>query len=212
MTAQIGDIYKYRNQEYTIVAFSSPIWFDPQNFGLEPNMSSTACWRGYWCEYVIGDGVLLLQNLYLYNADNKYPPFYGVEVSPQEFENYEYYTLNDGKIRKDIRPAHFGHRVYRDVNMLIPYTGKILLGNGFMNEYYIHMGFQQGWAYENLIELSFEKGVLSECNDLSHIAKAQRKIIDLQKEDPLYPDGGNIPQFVEDSFSLDYINKVWWLK
>lgn len=31
MTAQIGDIYKYKNKEYSIVAMSSPINFKPED-------------------------------------------------------------------------------------------------------------------------------------------------------------------------------------
>ena len=62
MTAQIGDKYKYQKQEFTIVALSSRMLFDPKDFGLEPNSRSTACWRGYWCEYDITDEELLLKN------------------------------------------------------------------------------------------------------------------------------------------------------
>ena len=108
--------------------------------------------------------------------------------------------------------AHFGHRVYKDVNMPIPYTGKILLGDGFMQEYYIHMGFQRGWAYKKLIELVFEEGILLECNDLSHIAKAQREAMAQGNINPRRPGGDNIPKFVEDSFSLDYADKAWWME
>lgn len=211
MTAQIGDIYKYEKKEFTIVALSSAMLFDPKNFGMEPHPSSTACYRGYWCEYSIENDELLLKDLYLFNSDGKYPPLNGVEVSPQEFKEYECYKGNNKKSEKVTMPAYFGHRVYRDVNMPIPYTGKILLGDGFMREYYIHMGFQRGWAYKKLIELVFEEGILVECNDLSHIAKAQREAMKKDDADPHHPDGGNIPKFVEDSFSLDYADKAWWM-
>lgn len=206
MTAQIGDIYKFKGKEFKIVALSSAILFDPKNFGLEPHASSTACWRGYWCEYAIDNDELLLKNLYLFNEDDRYPPFNGVEVSPPEFKEYE---CNGGK--KVTTEAHFGHRVYRDVNMPIPYTGKLLLGDGFLQEYYIHMGFQRGWAYKQLIELIFEGGLLLGCNDLSHIAQAQRDAIKQSNIDPRRPGGDNIRKFVADSFSLDYADKAWWI-
>lgn len=206
MTAQIGDIYKFKGKEFKIVALSSAILFDPKNFGLEPHASSTACWRGYWCEYAIDNDELLLKNLYLFNEDDRYPPFNGVEVSPPEFKEYE---CNGGK--KVTTEAHFGHRVYRDVNMPIPYTGKILLGDGFLQEYYIHMGFQRGWAYKQLIELIFEGGLLLGCNDLSHIAQAQRDAMKQSNIDPRRPGGDNIRKFVADSFSPDYADKAWWI-
>ncbi len=210
MTAQIGDIYKYQKKDYSVVALSSPNLFDPKNYGLEPHPSSTACYRGYWCEYAIDDGELILKDLYLFNKDENYPPLNGIEVSPQEFREYEGYVGSNKKPKKIIRPAYFGHQVYRDINLLIPYTGKILLGDGFMQKYYIHMGFQRAWAYKELIELVFEEGLLIECNDLSYIAKAQREAMEKQKKDPRYPHDGNILKFVEDSFSLDYSEKVWW--
>ena len=212
MTAQIGDIYKYQKKKFTIVASTSTMPFNPRNFGLEPHTSSTACWRGYWCEYSIENDELLLKNLYLFNSEGKYPTFNGVDISPQEFEEYEYFTLTDEAIKKGVRPAHHGHRVYKDANLPIPYTGKILLGNGFMRGYYVHMGFQRGWAYKTLIELVFEEGRLTEYNDFSHIAKEQRKAMKEANIDPHRPDGGNIPKFVRDSFSLDYTDKAWWIE
>ena len=153
MTAQIGDIYKYRKNEFTIVALSNALHFNPKEYGLEPHVRSTACWRGYWCEYNITDDGLFLQNLYLFNSEGNYPPLNGIEVSPQEFKEYDCYNFKKKKSEKVTRPLYMGHRVYKNVNMLIPYTGKILLGDGFLQEYYIHMGFQRGWAYQKLIEL-----------------------------------------------------------
>lgn len=207
MTAQIGDIYKYKKKEFTVVALSSVMLFDPKNYGMEPHASSTACWRGYWCEYAIEEFELLLKDLYLYNSDDKYPPLNGVEVSLPEFKEYK---CQGGK--KIIMKAHFGHRVYKDVNIPIPYTGKILLGDGFMREYYIHMGFQRGWAYKKLIELVFEEGILLECNDLSHIAKAQREAMVQGNINPQRPDVDILSKFVDDSFSLDYADKAWWME
>lgn len=212
MTAQIGDIYKYRKNKFTIVALSNAIQFNPKDYGLEPHASSTACWRGYWCEYNITDDGLFLQNLYLFNSEGNYPPLNGIEVSPQEFKEYDCYNFKKKKSEKVTRPLHMGHRIYKNVNMPVPYTGKILLGDGFLQEYYIHMGFQRGWAYQKLIELIFEEGILLECNDLSHIAKAQRENIKNQGKDTRYPDDSNIPKFVNESFSLDYADKAWWME
>ena len=47
MTAQIGDIYKYGEKTYTIVAVSDAFPFNPKDYGLEAHPSSTACYRGY---------------------------------------------------------------------------------------------------------------------------------------------------------------------
>ena len=175
MTAQIEDTCMYERHNYKILALSSKMLFKPQDYGMEPHMRTTSCWRGYWCEYIISDGELLLGNLYFHNSHGDYPPFNGVEVSPPEFKEVVSYCQNVEKPEMDTIPAHSGHRIYKEVNIQIPYTGKILLGDGFMREYMFNRGFQRRWAYEKLIELVFEKGVLLDCNDLSHIAKARRE-------------------------------------
>ena len=46
MIAQIGDIYKFEDKNYDIVAFSSPIEFDPTTYGITPAALQTACWAG----------------------------------------------------------------------------------------------------------------------------------------------------------------------
>ena len=212
MTAQIGDIYNYDNNDYRIVALSSVMLFKPQDYGMEPHGSCTACWRGYWCEYDVSNDELFLKNLYFHNEDNNYPSLNGVEASPKEFIEVEGRRGLRKKLEKFTIPAHYGHRVYRDVNLSIPYTGKILLGDGFIREYYIHMGFQRAWAYEKLIELVFEEGILLECNDYSHIAKQQREIMKEQGVNPQSPKISDLEKFVEDSFSLDYSDKAWWLE
>ena len=68
-----------------------------------------------------------------------------------------------------------GHRVYNDLNVGINYTGKILLGDGYMPEYYIHAGFQRAWAYKVLKEFVFENGILVKINDYSDIVEAIRE-------------------------------------
>ena len=208
MTAQIGDIYKHKNEEYSIVALSAPLSFNPKNYGLEPQPSSTACYRGYWCDYDITDDGLFLENLYLFNGDGNYPDFLGKSISPVKYQECDCYR-GKKKTRKKI-PRFMGHRVYENVQLLIPYTGKILLGKDFLREYYIHMGYQRPFAYKTLKEFIFEDGIPLDIIDHSETAEKLRESINLK--DPTWELGtGSIPQFVEDSFSLDYKTKAWWL-
>lgn len=214
MTAQISDKYFYNGKEYCIVALSKTIGFNPEDYGLEPHTSSSACWRGYWCEYSIEDNHLMLKSLFLYNRDGNYPEFAGKTVIPEEYEKV--LVCRRGEEGEWIEsyedePTYFEHRKYEDVDLILPYTGKILLGNGFIQDYYIHMGFQNGWAYEELIELVFEEGLLTENNDYSDIAKQQREYIDRTNSDPSHPDVDDIMGFVTNCFSLDYREKTWWL-
>lgn len=194
MTAQIHDIYMHNRKKYVLVALSSGKPFEPRNYGLEPHPRCTACWRGHWCEYSITQQGLFLQKLHMFNKDENYPPLNGREVSPQEYE-------------EDI----FGLRLYKNLNMRIPYTGKILLGDGLMGNYTVNMGYHNGWAYREMMEFVLEDGWLMECNDLSQLAEAQREKINRMNIDFRYPNGISTEEFVETSFSLDYADKAWWL-
>ena len=48
------------------------------------------------------------------------------------------------------------------------------MGDDFLSDYYIHMGFQQPWAYQKLIDLVFENGKLIKTLDQSHVAEGLR--------------------------------------
>ena len=212
MTAQIPDTYRYKSKVYDIVAMTNPMGFDPRDYGLEPHSSCTACWRGYWCEYVIKYGKLIMERLLLFNQDDNYPDFNGVHVSPQEYKEIEYREFFDegGKIKKKTIPDNWGHRTY-NANMKMDYTGKIVLGKGFLDEFYIHMGFQRPWAYNDLKEFDFKDGKLISVTDHSAFAEKLREKI---REDPEEFDHTlrrTIPTFIDESFSLDAAIKAWWI-
>lgn len=213
MTAQVEDCYKHRRKRYSLVAITDEMKFDPKEYGIVPMYRCTACWRGYWCEYNVTAKGLFLQNLYINSEDGEYPPINGVNVSEMEYRDCMSVSIKDGKIVQtpSKTPAHMGHREYKNLNIPMKYTGKVLLGNGFLREYYIHMGFQRSWAYTELIEFEFKDGKLINKSDHSEIAAKLRGILDASKVDRSHPEGGNIPLFVEDSFSLDYSVKAWWM-
>ena len=91
------------------------------------------------------------------------------------------------------------------------YTGKILIGKDFINEYYIHMGYQRAWAYEVLEEVIFDKGKLIKTVDHSEMAKKLR--LDLEnKVERFQKTNDNLRLFVEESFSLEMKDKAWWIE
>lgn len=193
MTAQIGDKYTFNGENYTIVAMSESVRFNPRQFGIMPASACTACWAGYWCCYNVTEDGLFLNDLYINSFDNTYPPIN--DVLPLVDERSGEYV------------DYMGHHVYKDLNLKVKYTGKILLGGNFISRYYIHMGFQRAWAYEELKELVFEDGTLVEVNDQSHIAAEIREKLNGNKDFPSH----SVKDFVDDSFSLDYKKKAWWL-
>ncbi len=57
--------------------------------------------------------------------------------------------------------------VYRNCTDPVPFTGGILLADGFIQELYTHMGFHPAWKYREVHELIFDKGILTEAHDRS---------------------------------------------
>lgn len=196
MSAQMGGTFKYRGIDYSVVAMSNPLVFDPKEYGITPTAVGSACWAGFWCEYNITEEGIYLDNLYIHSMNDYYPEIAG--VSP---------WLNE---KKGKYVEYMGHRLYKGINIKMPYTGKLLVGSELMPKYYIHMGYQRAWAYKVLTEFVFEDGVLLEVNDQSQVAAKIRERINADKEFEAKLNS-NIDLFIEDSFSLDYGIKAWWL-
>lgn len=58
-------------------------------------------------------------------------------------------------------PAGSGQEVaYEFKDVPIPLSGGLLLGEGFIQELYAHMGFHPAWKCLHVIELIFEGGQL----------------------------------------------------
>jgi hypothetical protein len=196
MTAQIGDRFRLEDTEYSVVAISNPIKFDPRVYGITPVPVCTACRRGYWCVYNITEEGIFLEDLYINSKDDYYPEINGVlPVYGDTQEN---------------RFEYMGHHLYKGLHLKLNYDGKILVGREFLQEYYIHMGYQRAWSYKILKEFVFLDGELVEINDQSKMAEKLRNIINENKNfdnELRY----NIADFVSESFSLDYDKKAWWL-
>ena len=212
MTAQKPDKIIYIDEEYDIVAVSELIPFHPRDYGMRPRMSSTACWRGWWANYGFKDSIFVLRDLYIHQDESLlYPELNGVSVSPEEYKecvSYAYSESLDKCVEKTVKvPAYLGHRRYREVDLPIMHTGRILGGKDFNPEYYEHMGYQDAFGYGQLLEFFIEDGRLTDVVDQSSLADECRNTFGKQyilerEEDPNY---------VERRFNLDYREKAWWL-
>lgn len=163
MTAQIGDQFRYKNAEFEITAQRPHLQFNPLDYGIIPEAACTACWRGFWCVYDISPDGIFLSDLYINSAVDYYPEICGVRPEKRAEDDFL---------------SYMGHQLYKGLNIKIPYTGKILIGDNFLRLFYIHNGFQCPWGYRKLIELVFEDGKLVAANNHSRIAaKIRRKRI-----------------------------------
>jgi glutaredoxin len=192
MTAQINDKLRFDKSDFDIVAIeNTENFFDFEKIGLKPIANCTACWRGYIAIFGIDeDNNLVLKDLYSNNDDMEPPLINGVEVFEINDWQENLYTLA-------------GNLVYKDINLPITYTGSFLIGDNFIRELYVHMGFQHPFKYEYLEEFIFENGVCIETRDLSKEAKERRekeKSTDKVTKSPV--------QWIEDQFDLGY-RKKW---
>jgi hypothetical protein len=196
MTAQIDDVFRYRGGDYSIAGISEGEFFDVTALGIEPVGSCTACWRGYQAIFAVTDSHLVLDTLEAsLTADGgdlfpaKGPVINGVSPSPEgphiDFFNCRYEGLN--------------HR--------IRYTGGLLLGHGFIESLYVHMGFHPAWKYESVMELIFEDGALRKEFDRSaSMAEFRRKLLtSAESERPgRQHSPEEIVRFIENAFDRSY--------
>ena len=179
MTAQISDKIMYKNDEYSIVALENKLPFNPEDHGFNPVMIHTACYRGYYCQYALKDKQFVLDNLTI-NQEDELPVWRGVE--PEE-------KSRDGW-------------VYENINLPIAYSGGIVMGREFIDEFYVHMGFQRAHCYERVLELELAEGNLVDLTDHSEKMKEIRKEF-REKGMPKK----EIVKFINDAFSLSYGEK-----
>lgn len=195
MTAQISDIVVWQGEEYGLCGANGEGLFDPTSVGLNPVGMCTACWRGYVCHYRVADERLLLGTLAVSHGDAESgemvpgPAVHGIE--PVEGEGW----------------MDFFNCVYEGLDLPVAYTGGLLLGSGFIEELYVHMGFHPAWKFEKATELIFADGRIEEARDLTaRMAEVREKLADgpLQPGSETGPD--ELRKWIESTFNLYYEN------
>ncbi len=175
MTAQIPDTFIYRDEEFDLIGKTDGELFDPEAHGLKPRAMHSACWRGFYATYRLDDDALRLVELSIFTGDDGYPPLDGVEVT----------ETDDGM-------------VYRGLRMIVPFTGKIRLATDFLQEHYVHMGFQKATAYKTVIDITLDRGRVAEVKDRSAEVATRRGSF---QDD--YHSRHDRMGAIEDAFSLD---------
>jgi len=157
LTAQISDRITVDGRVYALAAAKGTGLFDPTDVGLHPFPSCTACWRGFVCDYEVREGSLMLDTLHvaLRNPEGPAAPLAAAPV------------INGvAPTAPDERWAGF-NTVYEDLRLTVLFSGEMLIGDRFIRELYVHMGFHPAWKYRDVLRLTFERGCLSERRDVS---------------------------------------------
>ena len=195
MTAQFDDLFIYRDVKYSIAGISGSKLFDPADFGLNPFMASTACWRGYIITFAVVDSHLVLDTLHV-----------NLPVEMGEARNQP-----NGPVINGVEPTpsttglNLFNNEYKNLNYHIEYTGDLLLGEGFIRELYVHMGFHPAWKYKAVIELMFKNGVLTSELDRSEWAEQMRQKFQKESANARKPSTREaISNFVKRAFDRRY--------
>lgn len=196
MTMQIKDSFYHANTDYAVVACSTPLLFDPREYGITPISYTTACYRGYWCGYCIKENRLVLQNLFIYSQNKHYPTIANIEAVPEQ-----------GKMHIPNR-----HRVYYGIQLPIIYTGRILVGSDPTPTHHIKGVCNDPWRYKDLREFAFKNGTATEIIDHSETAEDIRKFIRTMSISE--PERGPMGTYVR--FHLPLLgflsNYPWWIE
>jgi hypothetical protein len=183
------DRVAYQGDVYALAGVNGDGLFSPESLGLTVRPLSTACWRGYVCDYEVSDGGLTLT---------------GVDIGLCD-ESGSYLYADSAPVLFGVRPGEDGHAGgvrYSGFGEPVDFTGGLLIGQGLVQGHYVHMGFQAGWKYEILHELLFEQGRLVAEHDRSVTAAALRAQAVDDRPDSSDPEA--VRQWVDRSFTLDY--------
>lgn len=154
MTAQIQDSVVFRRKAFEVIGVEGEDPFDPRDLGIEPCMIHTACYAGFYCTFKISRRRLLLSELTVRDAKQRYPAINGVEPTVEEWIDPEGRSV----------PSE---ATYRGLSHPLDFTGRLRLARGFHDERYIHLGWQPADSYDQVIDASFEQGRLTTLHDRS---------------------------------------------
>ncbi|WP_199300064.1 hypothetical protein [Trichocoleus sp. FACHB-262] len=202
MTGQISDSFDYRNQPYSLVGIRGVGLFDPAQHGIKPVAISTACWRGFFCIYEVADNALFLTTLYigLGNEDEatavrgEGPKLFGKVPSR--------YPLPKLKWMPNHESSDFKVDGIRE---LIPFTGGLLLGKDFIQDMYVHGGYQRAYKFREVHEMVFDSGRLVEEHDRSaQMSELREMILSEDREHDLVNPRSPIQKWIKQHFSRQY--------
>jgi hypothetical protein len=208
MTAQISDEVTYRGKPHSIAGINGSGLFDPSRHGIKPVMISTACWRGYHCTYEVAGGFLFLTRVNIgLDEDDRVlaergegPKLFG--QIPRRYIIHGQLFDGTGEVKTSWESFDFRYDGLREV---VPFTGGLLLADGFIDELYVHMGFHPAWKFREVHELLFERGkVMKEADHSAEMAEFRQMLEDRPLEPTDHEDEPAMMRWVEQCFSLKY--------
>ncbi len=206
MTAQITDKFTYNEDDYSIVGMKSEdpfirTPFNPLQYDLDPVSYSTACWRGYQAHFMIKNDKYIIDRIDINLSEYKDRKLI---FRPDPIPDIEGRIAIKNEKLKNVWPEF--EYSYLNMDLIIPFSGNLLIGTDFVGEFYVHMGFHPAWKYRKVLELKLEKGIVVNIEDKSVEMKKIRDEMRIKGEKIRLknPDKYKPGEWIEDSFTLDY--------
>lgn len=146
MTSQIPDTFLYEGEEYELVGVDGEKLITPQDYGMNPEMLHTACYRGFYCTYQLTNDGLFLTQMVIGKVEEGYQPIDGIMPKLPSQDSHSELT-------------------YQGLKLLTPFTGKLLLGQNCIGE--LSSGYEDATSYQTLLEFTLEAGKLVTMRDIS---------------------------------------------
>lgn len=207
MTAQVPDVVVYRGITESIAGVAGAGLFDPRGLGLPLQVISSACWRGFHCEYAVEDGALVLRqvNLGLKAEDVDRMANGGIACPfgrvPQRYSSRIRVLRGDDWVDEDWHSSDY--RI-DGLSEPVAFGGGLLLGDDFIDETYIHLGFHAPYQFRTVHELIFDAGRLVAEHDRSPQMKDLRRFLDKRLQSAGAATGGELAARLRSAFSLNY--------
>ena len=174
MTGQIADTFLYKGDQYALIGMKGNDLVSPEQFGMETEMLHTACYRGFYVTYELTDDGLYLREITLREPNGNYKAIEGVFPEMGAYQ-----------------------AIYHNLNVRVPFSGKLRLAKDFIRELYIHMGFQKPTSFRTVYDVTLEAGRVVELKDRSKEMEERRGAFKKHYE------SGNMTETIEEAFSLD---------
>lgn len=216
MTMKILDIYIYKGYEFEIIAFQDNYELNLEELGLEAVMNCTDCIRGYTATYTFDSGNFKLIEL-IVSQEKEFPIINNV-IPEEYYENYsdsefdfseldELENIYQGdeesiSINKDEDYCEIKVKVYKNLNLLINYTGSILIGSNYMTSKYSRW-YKEPYGYSEVYELTFDAGSVVDVKYRTKYMRKVRTTINRLGRKKVLEEIG-LDKFIKEIFNLDY--------
>jgi len=174
MTSQVNSKVIWNSDSYSLIGLSDGRLIEPEDFDMTAAPMHTGCYDGYYSTYEIQKEKLSLIKFTISESKGFYKKINGIKPIINKL-----------------------NATYEDLSEPVLFTGKMRIAKDFIDELYIHMGFQKASSFKTVFDLTFENGLLKNVKDRS------KEMIEKQGQFKKYYESGDTKKVVYDAFQID---------